>query len=116
MKILLVEDEELTRSAAATVLRKMGAEVVVGVDGQDALSKFDKSIDLIITDFCMPHLDGIQLIEKIRKISQVVIVLITAGDITNAGRLARKAGANRVLPKEGIWTYKEILRWASLFE
>jgi two-component system, cell cycle sensor histidine kinase and response regulator CckA len=80
--ILLVEDDEMVRRAAATILRLNGCEVIEAADGEDALRLFEQhasSIDLVFTDYGMPRCGGPMLIERIRRIRPRVKVLLASG-------------------------------------
>jgi len=78
-KILIVEDDEITRKMYADVLREKGFEVSEAVDG---LEGFDKAIkekpDLIFTGIMMPKMDGFTVCEEIRKRSDVPVIMLTA--------------------------------------
>ena len=66
-RVLVVEDEPTDRVILATLLERMGHEVYVASDGKEALKAYlKKSIEIIITDLNMPHVDGLQLIGVIR--------------------------------------------------
>jgi two-component system, cell cycle sensor histidine kinase and response regulator CckA len=65
--ILLVEDESGLRRLISKVLEKQGYRVLETKDGQEALSICQDSlvhIDLVVTDFAMPRMTGVQLKEK----------------------------------------------------
>jgi sigma-B regulation protein RsbU (phosphoserine phosphatase) len=82
MKILIAEDEEFSRKMLQTILIKDGHGVVVVEDGQKALAIFEKEApDMLITDWMMPDLDGLELCRRIRALnlpSYVYIILLTA--------------------------------------
>ncbi len=68
-KILVVDDFENTRFVVKFSLEKEGYLVVTAADGLEALQKLrqEPDIDLLIVDLNMPRMDGLQLIEEIRK-------------------------------------------------
>ncbi len=71
LKLLYVEDDELARESVTFLLSDFFESVIVGVDGQDGLEKFkNNDIDLIITDINMPKLDGIDMLQEIKKIDK----------------------------------------------
>ncbi|MFZ5969612.1 MAG: response regulator transcription factor [Bacillota bacterium] len=77
--ILLVEDEERMREILTDYFISEGFNVIQGEDGQQALELFDSNtIDLIILDIMMPKMDGWTVCKRIRKISQVPIIIVTA--------------------------------------
>jgi CheY-like chemotaxis protein len=63
--ILLIEDDDICRTAVATVLQHLGyTDVTCAVDGEDGLSLFDQMVpapDVVITDLFMPKRDGIEV-------------------------------------------------------
>ena len=65
--ILIADDSESVREVVSFTLENAGYNVLVGVDGEDALKYLDGSdIHLVVTDLHMPKLDGIGLIKEIR--------------------------------------------------
>lgn len=79
-KILVVDDEPRMRKLVRDFLVKEGYLVVEAGDGEEALNLFmqAKDISLIVMDVMMPKMDGYEVCEEIRKISQVPIILLTA--------------------------------------
>ncbi len=58
--VLIVDDSESIREVVNFTLQNEGYEVLVGIDGEDALQYLDgRVIDIIITDLHMPNLDGL---------------------------------------------------------
>lgn len=95
--ILIVDDSESIREVVSFTLENEGYNVLVGVDGKDALKFFDgNEIDLIITDLHMPVMDGIELIKEIRKMdkySRVPILFLTTESQAAKKIEAKEAGA-----------------------
>jgi CheY-like chemotaxis protein len=68
--VLVVEDNRWGRKIISDTLRKDGYEVVEAADGAEAKELLeDRSFDLIISDVVMPNLDGLKLLDHIRRIS-----------------------------------------------
>lgn len=66
--ILLVEDEESIRDFVSTILKKKNYQIETAGDGETGLSKLQaKDYDLVLCDYRIPKLDGIQLYEKARQ-------------------------------------------------
>ena len=66
-KIVVVEDFNTSRQLIKRALEGMGYDVYEATDGRDALRFFDgRQIDMVITDFNMPEMDGAALVEYIR--------------------------------------------------
>ncbi|WP_457743852.1 HD domain-containing phosphohydrolase [Sulfurimonas sp.] len=78
LNILYVEDDSSVRSIVERYLSKLFAKVVVANDGFEGLKAYNKEkFDIVITDLSMPHMNGLEMIEKIRKLSPEQLVLIT---------------------------------------
>ena len=80
--ILLAEDQLEVRTFAVLVLSDLGYTVLEAGDGEEALEmfmKFHGHIDLLLSDVVMPKSGGIELSEKIRKISAETRVLLMTG-------------------------------------
>lgn len=68
MKILIVEDERVSRIVLATALEKLGHEIVQANDGLEGWEAFEKHAPpVVVTDWAMPGLDGLQLCRRIRE-------------------------------------------------
>jgi two-component system, chemotaxis family, chemotaxis protein CheY len=95
--ILIVDDSESIREVVNFTLENEGYDVLVGVDGQDALRFFDgRKIDLIITDLHMPVKDGIQLIREVRTLDnyqRIPILFLTTESQAAKKQEAKEAGA-----------------------
>lgn len=102
--VLLVEDEAPLRDLLAGVLRAAGFVVKTAEHGVVALNALAQSgADLIVTDLCMPDLDGMELVMQLRrKASATPVIVISGGGVSNTGdmlRAARLLGARRTLEK-----------------
>ncbi|NIR25732.1 MAG: response regulator, partial [Gammaproteobacteria bacterium] len=70
-KILIADDSASMRQLVSFALKDAGYDVVEAADGTDALSKAESAkADMVVTDLNMPGLDGIELIRKLRGMSQ----------------------------------------------
>lgn len=82
-KILLVEDERDDREALYDALIDLGYSVVVAEDGIDALVKIKGTqFDLILTDFQMPQMNGIELLREVKRDGQDSPVVFISGHST----------------------------------
>lgn len=78
-KILIADDDENIRELLRLYIKKEGFEVVAASDGEDAILKFEKeSPDLMLLDIMMPRMDGWEVCRKVRKTSQLPIIMISA--------------------------------------
>lgn len=103
-RILLIDDDELSRSAVEKMLERAGFEVRSTGDGREALESYRKERpDLVVTDLIMPDVDGLELIQQVRQLDPTVRILaISGGGRVQAEEylsVARKFGALEVLSK-----------------
>jgi CheY-like chemotaxis protein len=90
--ILVVEDDILTRMAAAQHLRGGGYRVLEAADGEEArtLLRASEPIEVVFSDINMPGMDGLMLARWIAKEFPDVQIVLTSGDPRNAA-MARAA-------------------------
>ena len=80
-RILLVEDEESYREPLAYLLGKEGYDVSTAATGPDALARFDdEGADLVLLDLMLPGLSGTEVCRRLRAVSEVPIIMLTAKD------------------------------------
>jgi CheY-like chemotaxis protein len=67
-RVLVIDDEQNIRSVLSRLLKELGYHVEVAEDGEKGIELFDKAgdFDLVITDICMPNVDGNQVARYIR--------------------------------------------------
>jgi DNA-binding NtrC family response regulator len=95
--ILVVEDNNTMREGIARVVQKMGHSAVLATDGEQALSEFGKQrFQLMITDYKLPGIDGISLLQKVKQQSQEteVLVITAYGTIELAVQAIQKGAAD----------------------
>ncbi|MGM0519812.1 MAG: EAL domain-containing protein [Campylobacterota bacterium] len=79
LKLLYVEDEPEIRDATTKNLEIFFQDITVVTNGAQALYEFEKQrFDLLITDICMPQINGIELIKKIKEKSDIPTLIISA--------------------------------------
>jgi len=80
IEVLYVEDNESVRDSTGAILNKFFKNLHIAVDGEEGLKLFEEnSISLVITDINMPKMDGITMVEKMKKIDHDVdIIMISA--------------------------------------
>ncbi|MBP1716923.1 MAG: response regulator containing CheY-like receiver, AAA-type ATPase, and DNA-binding domain [Deltaproteobacteria bacterium] len=100
-QILIVEDDESSRNQLKGFLIKKGYRVVAVEDGETALNQFSTgSFDLVLTDFKMPGMDGLQLLHELkRRNPETVVVILTAHGTEKTAVAAMKEGAYDYLTK-----------------
>jgi two-component system, OmpR family, KDP operon response regulator KdpE len=78
-RILVVDDESQLTRVLRTGLKSRGYDVRAAADGLTAFETFsDWHPDLVITDLAMPNMDGLELCRRLRAISQVPIIILSA--------------------------------------
>ncbi len=78
-RILIVDDDAITREVVRGVLERAGNEVREAVDGREGLRElYAAPPDLVILDVEMPELDGWATLERIRDLSDVPVLMLTA--------------------------------------
>jgi DNA-binding NtrC family response regulator len=98
--ILVVDDEASARTALAEMLKSEGYTVETAADGFKALGRLPNfEPDLVLTDFHMPGLDGIELMEKLKEhdAELPVIVMTAFGAVETAVSAMRKGAADYLL-------------------
>ena len=102
LHILVVDDNEMNRLVASTVLENHGIIVSEAVNGADAIRKLEKeSYDLVLMDLQMPVMDGLEASLKIRKDLglSVPIVALTASALNEESHRCLDAGMNDFIIK-----------------
>ncbi|MBY6053759.1 response regulator [Cytobacillus firmus] len=103
-KILIAEDEEILRMLIADTLEDGDFEVDEAEDGEEALKLLEKKqFDLVILDYMMPGLTGLDVIRKIRGEQalnkEVKILMLSAKSQQNEQEEVLKAGADYFMVK-----------------
>lgn len=98
--ILIVEDEDRLREILRDYFEEEGFEVIEASNGREAIEKFEKNkISLILLDVMMPELDGMTVCKKIRRTSDVPIIIITAKSEDEDKILGFELGADEYVTK-----------------
>ncbi len=99
--VMVVEDDAGLREALVDTLQMAGYRTVEAGDGQEALSKLEGGpLDLVLTDFQMPGLDGQGLLERIRAHDPTMpVIMMTAHGTVDGAVRAMRTGATDYLTK-----------------
>ena len=120
-RILVVDDESVVAEVAEQYLRLEGYDVAIAVDGADAIQQAQEWVpDLIVLDLMLPKVNGLEVCRRIRRDSQVPIIMLTArGD--EADRIVGlELGADDYVakpfsPRELVARVRSVLRRSSSF-
>jgi CheY-like chemotaxis protein len=103
LKILIVDDSDLTRTTLVDLFSNYNCKVYTSVDGLDGIQKsINYKPDLILLDILMPNLDGIKTLQVIKIINEIksIPVIVISGNSNRSNLFASlEAGANKVLTK-----------------
>ena len=100
-RILVVEDDPITRDGVAEVLHEEGYAVAVAADGHEGIAQFSAfHPHLVITDLQMPRVTGLGVIAHVQKVAPATpIILFTAELTLDAKRKAQALGLAGYLNK-----------------
>ncbi|MDR0434119.1 MAG: response regulator transcription factor [Gracilibacteraceae bacterium] len=98
-KILLIEDEEKMARMVELELCHEGYSVLKALDGLSGLTLAEKDVDLVLLDVMLPGLSGLEVLRRLRKISDVPVILLTARDAVVDKVAGLDAGADDYITK-----------------
>lgn len=103
IKILVVDDSDLTRTSLIDLFSKYICSVHTSIDGLDGIQKaLNIKPDVILLDILMPNLDGIKSLQVMRIINELksIPIIVISGNSNRSNLFAcLEAGANKVLTK-----------------
>jgi phosphoserine phosphatase RsbU/P len=103
MRILIVDDDMSTRLLLTRFLTSWGHQVLAAADGVEALEVLEREgVQLVISDWLMPKMDGLELCKRIRARSfpgYVYVIILTAKDSKGELITAMEAGADDYIAK-----------------
>ncbi len=104
LQVLVVDDSDFSRKFITRILNDIGIEnITLANDGKQAFDLINQHyFDLIVTDFNMPEMDGLQLVRQIRTNTEqktVPILMVTSEQNQNRLAAVEKAGVSAVLDK-----------------
>ncbi|MFP3855256.1 MAG: response regulator transcription factor [Anaerolineales bacterium] len=115
-KILLVDDEQSIIDIVKAYLEQEGYEVIVAMDGPAGLKAArEKNPDLIILDIMLPGMDGVEVLRRLRRESNVYVIMLTARAEETDKVVGLSVGADDYLtkpfsPRELVARVKAALR------
>ncbi len=103
MKVLIADDDPISRKLLQSYLQKWGCEVTAAENGMEAWSLFQQDeFPVVITDWMMPELDGVELVRRIRsgpRPGYVYVILLTGKGQKEDLVSGMEAGADDFLTK-----------------
>jgi two-component system cell cycle response regulator DivK len=97
-KILIVEDNELSRDMLSRRLRRKGYEVLVATDGQEGIAMAQRELpDLVLMDLSLPDLDGWEATRRLKtdaKTQSIPVIALTAHAMSGDREKALDAGCD----------------------
>jgi DNA-binding response OmpR family regulator len=101
MRVLIAEDELATRKMLRFVFEQQaGHSVDEAESGGQALGKLDEQpFDLLLTDLSLPDLDGLELIRRVRRVSSIPIMIVSARTAIPERVRGLKSGADDYVVK-----------------
>jgi CheY-like chemotaxis protein len=99
IRVLVAEDDEVNAKAARTMLEQLGCSVDVATDGTEAVDFRNRDYDLILMDWQMPLMDGIEATARIRAMPGGLTTPIVGTTAGKAHAECLKGGMNDVVPK-----------------
>jgi two-component system response regulator PilR (NtrC family) len=95
VRILIVDDEPSMREMLRIVLRREGYDVVVAVNGREAIERLqNESIDLLLSDIRMPDVSGVEVLRTAKQLNpEIVAFMMTAFASTDTAVEAMRLGA-----------------------
>ena len=104
MKILLLDDSRATRSILKRILKPLNIECVEAADGYKGLDQLKEhpDIDVVLVDWNMPNMDGLQFVQAVRADNSndgVLLMMVTTESEIQRVAHAMDAGANEYIVK-----------------
>jgi two-component system, OmpR family, response regulator RegX3 len=115
-RVLVVEDEESYRDALSYMLRKEGFDVATAATGPEALAEFERSgADIVLLDLMLPGLPGTEVCRRLRQVSAVPVIMVSAKDSEVDKVVGLELGADDYItkpysPRELVARVRAVLR------
>ena len=99
-KVLLVDDNPDGLLVRRLLLEELGLEVETALDGEEGLQRFECGrFDVVVTDYRMPRMDGIEMIRRIRAQDAGARIILLSGFVEPLGLNESNTGADAVIAK-----------------
>src|SRR5262245_56459195 len=101
--VLIADDSQMVMKVLSFMTKKAGYNILAADNGKNALDFFDgREIDLLITDLNMPEMDGIELINEIRRreyYRYTPAILFSADNDEEGKKIMKESGATMLFDK-----------------
>ncbi|HHE38136.1 MAG TPA: response regulator [Candidatus Cloacimonetes bacterium] len=99
--ILVIEDNKDTQFLISTILRFEGYDTITVDNGYSALEQVKKNLpDMILSDIGLPGLNGLQVLEELKKINEnILVIMMTANSNSEKEERAKELGAFEYIKK-----------------
>ena len=109
--VLLIDDNRDGLLVRSSLLTEAGFRVQIASNGEDGLKIFNTdNFDVVVTDYRMPRMDGVELIQRIRKVNPNVRVILLSGFVEPLGLSEENTGADAVITKSANEA-AHLVRW-----
>jgi CheY-like chemotaxis protein len=109
--ILLVDDNQDGLLVRRSLLEEVGYRVDIAGNGEEGLKLFEHSpFDVVVTDYRMPRMNGVELIQGIRKLNANARIILLSGFVEPLGLTEGNTGADAVIAKSSNEP-AHLLRW-----
>ena len=109
-RVLLVDDNRDGLLARKSLLEEQGFILATATNGEEAFEALSKTtFDLMVTDFRMPKLNGIELIQRVRPLHPALRIILLSGFVNEFGLDEKSTGADMVIAK-GAHEISHLLR------
>jgi len=112
-RVMIVEDDQITRNMIVQVLEKIGCQTILATNGLEGLAQLEiQQPDLILLDLMMPKMNGFEFATQVHQHNQwckIPIVVLTAKDITAEDR-AQLQGCVETIFQKGDYNREELLQ------
>jgi CheY-like chemotaxis protein len=99
-RILLVDDNPLGSAARGLILKEHGYEIETALSGEEAWDIFQRQhFDIVVTDFRMSGITGLELIQRIRAANSPARVILLSGFLNGLGMTEKSTGADELIAK-----------------
>jgi len=103
LNVLVIDDEEVVRETIKAAMDFLGHRSILAATGQDGISLFSENkndIDIVLLDSNMPGVDGLSVLNELKKINDCVDVILTTGFVDDeVVKIYKDAGVKKILPK-----------------